>query len=164
MTEDWQRELVEEIETAFADTLPPEEQGFQTDGGLVTAGVAGKHWSEVEFSVLFWYRNEINFFRSEQIRFYLPAFLRIAVLRSSEVDTLYATLFYLLVGGEKKVATLAKNFTYQEKAAIASFVEAFPRISPYDWDGLPDKHRRRLQKAIQYWREASTFNLSSEGV
>jgi hypothetical protein len=165
MTEDWRKELVQKIQTAFSDTPRPREQGFVISGWrFVTEGIEGRHWSELEFDILFKHRNALHFFQDDQLQFYLPAFLKAAVLYPEEMDTLTDNLFSLLVGGERKVKKLSDHFRHQEKVAIAAFLEAFLKIFPDDIYGWSDKQKKKLKKAVQYWKEVSaTFTMQDLG-
>ena len=94
MDEEWRKRLVEQIEVGFADTPYPKRQGFQTEYEFVTEGIAGKHWSEIELSILILSADRRDFyeFNYAQLRFYLPAFLKAAVLHPYELGMLSDTL------------------------------------------------------------------------
>lgn len=93
--EEWRQILIQKIETAFAETPFPERQGFSVSGySFETAGIEGKHWRELELGLLSSACNEMYHFGAE-VRFYLPAFLRAAVLHPQEMDMLQDPLLYL---------------------------------------------------------------------
>jgi hypothetical protein len=153
MTEDWRKELVEKIETAFASTPSPRKQGFTTEGWYFeTEGIEGKHWTEIELKVLIKHRDDPNFFTLEQLRFYLPAFLRVAVLHTDEMDTLPYTLNSLLIPprpDDKKRADeeLRKVMEHWPDEAKATMEKSFDQSRKMQHDD-PQRDAREMRHFI----------------
>jgi hypothetical protein len=171
MSEDWRKELVQKIESAFADTPPPAQQKLVIFGwGVVTEGIQGKHWSEIDLDVLLKHKGTLSASPIDAFRYYLPAFLRAAVLHPDRVDTVHDSLIFLLTppyrydnvlseskesGPHKRFRKRAGSFSREEKAVISAFLASYKELDEFSW-AWTDSEKEELERGIQYWKKAST--------
>src|SRR5262245_16152441 len=85
--------LAEQIERAFGDvTYPGDDRIVQNPHDLESVRLRdefkGKHWTTLPLRTLLKYSSSLPLLTPEAVRFYLPAFLHVSVVRPDEVDVI----------------------------------------------------------------------------
>lgn len=149
--------LSHEIERAFAGVENPGKDKLveypdHWESPEVVESFADMHWDAVPLDTLVKHRLSLPLFTAEAFRFYLPAFLRAAVLHPAAVDTLTENAFYMLtppesIGPEmEQFLARISGLSAQQKAVIAKFIKLYnERETSY-----PDPQRER---AASFWDE-----------
>ncbi len=141
--------LINEIEHAFSSVeYPGDEALIETRGAhLEKEGVRdffrGKNWREINLDGLL---NEFNqdhsaclWFMSDQaVRYYLPAFMKIALMEFDKSDLLADQVVHLLTperlaGTEfERFLSLVHPFSDEQKSAIAHFLSYMKKYHEHD--------------------------------
>jgi hypothetical protein len=154
--------VVKQIEEAFSDTPYPQETGIY--GYSIDYDLQGKHWKEITPDIIFRQRGELSFITFEAFRFYLPVFMRAALLHYDEVDTLPGNLISHLAPEPPESShydyALRKHnhFNQVEQAAILAFLEALRRLYPAEYSDVELVFGPLLDSAIEYWNERLKAN------
>lgn len=124
--------LREQIEEAFRDSVYPGHSNIvydlrYADCREVAEAFKAKHWKDVPLEVLLHYHESLSFFSDEAFRFYLPAYLLIAVERYGEADVIPLYVLFSLQPpptGEERDRFLRRmeGFTRAQREAIKSFL------------------------------------------
>jgi len=150
-------ELVQEIERAFAGAENPGSERLveypdHWESPAVIESFAGTHWNDVPLDTLINHRLSLPLFTPEAFRFYLPAFLRAAVLHPATVDTLTENLFFMLTPPESLEAEMdlflrrLNGLNAEQKAVIRKFIKLYNETET----SYPDPQRER---AASFWEK-----------
>ena len=91
-------EIKKQVEQAFADVPYPGDENLVPDPNShdmaeVHRDFRGKHWKDLSIATVCYHHDDLALFTHEGCRFYLPAFIRVALDR---LDPLQSTLGLLL--------------------------------------------------------------------
>ncbi len=144
--------MARQIEAAFASREYPGDTHIVADAEdwespEILEGLQGKAWDELSVATLFEQRLCLWMLTPEAFQYYLPAFIRAALLYPDQVDTLTEyTLFVLAPPAEEAEERKQRWFTCRvegfdaaQKAAITEFVKLFVETET----SYPDPDRDR---------------------
>lgn len=161
ITKEWhvskEVELVQEIEAAFTDTQYPgdnaivplyENQPHCPECAGLANNFRGKTWRSISLETLAWERSSLPPFTDQAFQYYLPAFLRAALLHRLETDTLWENIFYTLTPPEeatgREMASFVgriNGFNAGQKAVLKEYMRFYLETeTSYD---VPGKKRVR---------------------
>lgn len=149
-------ELIALIEQAFADTVyPGDDKIINGSHCEECAGIAeafiGKRWSSLtDVKFLRRYESALNLMYSEAFRYYLPAFMRAAVIDPKTADVILHSLEFNLMTHHsesyEKFIVRISGFTRKQKQAIKAYMKFEPY--PMHWT---IRMRQQQQQAIDFW-------------
>ena len=164
MDQKLREELARKIEAAFAKTPYPEKENLSREGTPeekkeVQDAFAGKHWKELSRDTLYSYYRELPMFTAEAFRFFLPAFLRVAVLHHPRHDPLGDAVVLFLSPSTpeypKSFQIHFQNqvnlFTEQERRMIINFLEVYLELD-LGQDSFFDYNPEELESVIEFWK------------
>jgi hypothetical protein len=141
------KEVVQEIQSAFADVKLPEGSKLVTnpnhyEADEVIEDFSGKHWNDITLEVAYWHRLSLPLFTPDAFHVYLPAFLVRPLLAPFDSEynpfEILELAFYSLIPLEgeaihnmKQLVENVKKFTPPQKSAIKKFVEYFLQANPH---------------------------------
>lgn len=144
------------IEQAFADTVYPGDDKLingchcEECAGIAEAFI-GKRWlSLTDVKFLRRYESALTLMYPEAFRYYMPAFMRAAVVDPKTADVIPHGLEFNLMphhsaSSEKFIARIS-GFTPQQKQAIKAYLKFEPY--PMHWTIMM---RQQQQQAIDFW-------------
>ena len=149
--------LARQVEEAFSNTIYPGDDQIITNPNLsITSELSqvfvGKHWKQIPLDLIAQERLSLPHFTPQGFCFYLPAFLRAALLYPDRVDILPDNIFYMLIPPDKASANWdnfsdrINGFTKQQLEVIKSFVQLYISIET----SYPDPDR---EKTAQFWSQ-----------
>jgi hypothetical protein len=171
ITDKTRYDLIEKIERAFANTQYPGDENIANKDHCgeceeLYLQFKGKHWSELTDVEFLRYHNAgLSLFNPEAFRFYLPAYMRAALVDRQTADVIVDSLqFHLMV--PENTGTEAEEwlrnvgvslvsyflgkvtgFNAEQREAIRAYLELDARLS-FMWDTDRVARRERTQ---HYW-------------
>src|SRR5664279_203402 len=157
MDEKYPEALAHQVEDAFSEiTYSGDDKIVTNPNSSLTSeliqGFMGKDWKDISLDLIFQERLSLPLFTPQGFRFYLPAFLRAALLYPDQVDILPDNIFYMLTPPDKDEKEIARfldrisGFTKQQIEAIKAFVKMYISIET----SYPDPDR---EKADEFWSQ-----------
>ncbi|MEO8610853.1 MAG: DUF6714 family protein [Chloroflexota bacterium] len=155
--EKYRKKLARQVELAFDKSQYPGDDKIVAHPNTsisshLPALLAGKHWKELTLEVIIQENLSLPLLTSEGFRFYLPAFLRAALLFPDQVDILPSNIFSSLTPPDEEEIQMrdflnrVNEFTQEQIEAIKSFVKMYVAIE----SSYPDARR---DKAISFWEQ-----------
>lgn len=154
--EKYRQELAHQVELAFASVPYPGDDKIVAHPNTSLAShlpalLAGKHWKEVPLEVIIQENLSLALFTPEGFRFYLPAFLRAALLYPDQVDILPSNIFSRLTPPDEEIQmqdflNRVNGFTQEQIESIKAFVKMYVSIE----SSYPDP---RQDKASSFWNQ-----------
>ena len=131
MSEKFREDFLRKLEDAFSNTPYPKDDKIirqrRIDSKQINDSLKGKHWTEIPLDTLISYRDKLTYFTVEGFRFYLPAFIRAAILHPREVDTLIDYLMFDLTPSSsnapymRTITNLLNSNPFSEEEKITRF-------------------------------------------
>ena len=144
------------IEQAFADTTYPGDDHLINAGHCsecedIYEAFRGKSWESLtDVAYLRRYESAINLMYSEAFRYYLPAFMRAAVVDPQTADVILDGLKFNLMPHQSKspdeFIKRISGFSHKQKLAIKAYLKFEPY--PMHWT---IRMRQQQQQAIDFW-------------
>jgi hypothetical protein len=158
MSHNIRESLIQEIEQAFAMNIYPGDENI----GRVEIQEFRGDWKALPLEVIIMGRGELGFLTPEGFHYYLPAFLRAALLHRLEVDTLVDNLFYHLSISETddtwetgRLMRIVALLTNHQKRVILKYFEHFLDLFPEDrlFYSQNILGRTTLETATRFWKQ-----------
>lgn len=154
-------EFVQKIEQAFAGAEHPGQDRLVAypdywESPSVIESFADTAWDSVPLDTLINHRLSLPLFTPEAFRFYLPAFLRAAVLHPVAVDTLTENLFFMLTPPESAGPEMdlflgrVAGLNAAQKAVIRKFIKLYNETET----SYPDPRRERSSNFWEQYAES----------
>jgi hypothetical protein len=160
--------VVKQIEQAFADNVYPGDDKLVSCGcyecSELAAAFQGKYWTELtDVAFLRLYEAGLSLFQQEAFRFYLPAYIRAALVDPGTADFILEgisfsltpphLMTYIYNDSEPQKLTRAQHrfqsrvegFTREQAAAIKAYFELFAFLYPND------AKFDQLDEVIPFW-------------
>ena len=165
MSETLREALAKRVETAFRDTSCPTDDIFHYPDNWEhnVNDFKGKHWRDIPLNLLIQHRDKLVSLTDASFHFYLPAYLRAAILHPDDVDTLIDNLVLNLtppIRIDKKLNDFLQKtelFDMEQKDVIATYFESFLELYPefaISYSNERDLHD--LGRAVTFWRSTKS--------
>lgn len=154
--------LVAQIEQAFANTIYPGDDKLINANHCpeceeIALAFQGKLWLQLtDVGFLRYHEAAMSLMYPEGFRFYLPAFLRAALIDPEAADIIHDGLEFHLTPPETEGAEAMEyflnrvsGFTKNQKQVIKAFLQ-----NSFEYDSLPDWIERvqRRQRTLEFWQ------------
>lgn len=154
LTDQQRQELAQRIEKAFSKAPRPANHKVGDKEELES--IIGKKRKEISVEDLVKSRYLISFNR-EGLRYYLPVYLIMAILRPDEMGEIIDDIVSFLLSRsnldfKNPNADIRPSFTPEERTVIGIFLEKYEELFPNTNDSYVEFEHSTLEKGIKYWK------------
>jgi hypothetical protein len=161
-----ERQIIEQITTAFSSTSLPQAEALVNHHCCecyeTSAAFGGKPWAEISLEEVLAGR-ETALLTAEAWRYYLPAVMIWCIRAPEAMDVMQDNLVYQLEppgaeGGSVRewFEQRSAGFTLEQRQAIVAYLQWYREREEREWAAVGAEPPQHVYKALEFWDDTAT--------